>query len=130
MTTVSPEPSPGEVIRLLASGVDLEAAANRLGISVQEASALLSEATQGFDTNTERAVEAAHLDLLRRAMLTKVMAESDTQAAWTLVSIHQARAALLGLTSGGLSVAGQPNELAEIRARRAARRSGLEDGGL
>lgn len=134
MTDIAPEPPPSELLLLLASGVDIEAAGTRLGISASSVRDLMAAeaAARDLGPDVERRIEVTHLDVLRRALLPRLLVDGNPKAAWALIGVHRARAALLGLTPAPSVVQageGQPNELSEIRARRRTRLSSLEGGG-
>jgi len=116
----------GDVLRLLASGLDVGATARRLNVTVDDVLTAVSEAARNArGRDAEQAVELQHLDLLRRALLPSVLNGGDTQAAWALVKIHDARVKLLGLAPPETFVpVDGPSELDRIRARREARRNG------
>lgn len=121
----------GEVLRLVASGLSRVEVARELGVTVRGASTLITRAVSraasaGLDRDQTREVEAAHLAMLRAALLPAAL-EGDVAAVRVLVRIHSARAVLLGLAdeppaAAPPAPAGEVTELDRIRANRAARR--------
>ena len=118
-----------DVLRLAASGARIPQIAQALGCTERQAVDQLLVAVrdsigQALDHEGNREVELTHLDMLRSALMPAAL-RGDPTAARLLVRIHSARALLLGLVSADEAAADQEaevNELAEIRARREARR--------
>jgi len=127
----TPGPEPSELLRLAATGMDIDAIARRFSMSRAEAARALSadaaDARSALpDLEGERLIERTHLDMLRRSLLPAALG-GDIHAARLLVRIHQARAMLLGLLDEmpilDTDSAEEVNELDRIRARRASRRA-------
>lgn len=123
-------PEPSELLRLAATGMDLDTIARRLGVSTAEAARRLAADAARVrealpDMESDRLVERIHLDMLRRALLPAAL-NGDVTAARLLVRIHSARGLLLGLFDELPSYVLEPgeevSELDRIRARRATRR--------
>lgn len=118
-----------QLVQLVASGLDLDSAAARLGLTTQEAEKQLTVDTAKLRDNAptvegERMIEKVHLDLLRRALVPAALG-GDITAARLLVRIHTARALLLGLFAEQEVIFASDeggNELDQLRARRRARR--------
>jgi len=126
-----PGPEPSELLRLAATGMDIDAIARRFGMRREEAAKALSADAANArasmpDLDGERLIERTHLDMLRRTLLPAAL-NGDIQAARLLVRIHTARALLLGLLDEmpalDMDSAEEVNELDRIRARRTARRA-------
>lgn len=125
----TPAPEPSEVLRLAATGMDIDAIARRLGVTRHEASQALARESAEVrealpDQEGDRLIERTHLDILRRTLLPAALA-GDIGAARLLVRIHSARALLLGLLDelpADDQELEEVNELDRIRARRTARR--------
>lgn len=119
-----------DLLKLVASGLDIDAAAKRLGLTSAQAARQLAADLASYrdalpDMEGERAIERLHLDTLRRALLPLALA-GDIGAARLLVRISSTRAALLGLLDELPVIDVEPgedvNELEQLRARRRARR--------
>lgn len=92
-----------EVLRLAASGVDLDAVAHQVGVTTSRAARVLEAALerrirQSPGVEAERLLEVEHLNMLRRA-LTPAALRGDVAAARLLVRISQQRTILLGLAA-------------------------------
>jgi hypothetical protein len=119
-----------DLLKLVASGLDVDAAAKRLGLTASQAARQLAHDTARLrsdllDPEGDRVVERVHLDMLRRALLPLALS-GDIGAARLLVRIHTARALLLGLLDELPVIDVEPGEdvteLDKLRARRRARR--------
>lgn len=118
------------LIRLAARGLSVLDLAHELGRPVPEvARRLASEARELAasmpDRDAERVVERLHLDALRAALLPGALSGDET-CVRLCIRIHQARAAMLGLTRGETTPDEGVSDLDAIRARRDARRAATD----
>jgi hypothetical protein len=124
---------PADVLQLAATGHALPDIARLLSLNQDDAAQQLLAAVQrtldaSLSREQARAVEVAHLDLLRRAM-SPLALRGDISATRMLLRISTQRALLLQLVEPFVPApadddedAAEVSELERIRARRAARR--------